>query len=120
MVFPFLKKRTPRARNLWVSKRETFSLSDGNRGRAAGRFPGILPAGRGSRTGLRMIRFAVGRRRGRFHGGFRLNQPELLAQLRIDRLANVLIVFEELAGVLAALPDALAFVAEPGAGLLDD
>ena len=46
-------------------------------------------------------------------------QAERGAQLGIDLAAHFRILFQELAGVVAALADALALVAEPGAALLD-
>ena len=45
---------------------------------------------------------------------------ELLAQLGVDLGEDLRVVFEESPGVFAPLPDALAGVAVPGAGLLDD
>src|SRR5690348_240413 len=62
-----------------------------------------------------LLRFSC--RRGTGHrGGV---QPEFLAQLRVELGGDVLVVLQELAGVLATLADALALVAEPRARLLD-
>src|SRR5262245_38645576 len=55
----------------------------------------------------------------RGRGGFGLGQSQRFAQIAVDRLPDVGIVFEELARVLAALTDALALVAEPRPALLD-
>ena len=44
----------------------------------------------------------------------------MFAKLRIDLLLHVGIVFQELAGVFAALADALAFISVPGAAFFDD
>src|SRR5438309_693208 len=54
-----------------------------------------------------------GRRRG-------LRHAELLVQPRLDVAQHVGMRLEEVARVLATLPDALAAVAEPGAAFLDD
>src|SRR5271169_6997048 len=45
------------------------------------------------------------------------NQPQRLAHFRVELGHGVFVVFEKLAGVFAALADALAFVAEPRSGL---
>ena len=45
---------------------------------------------------------------------------ELLAKLTIDAAEDVLVLLEEGTDVLAALTDALALEAVPGAGLVDD
>ena len=47
-------------------------------------------------------------------------QAQLLPQLSFQLGHHVFVVFQELLDVFAALADALAFVAEPGAGLLHD
>src|SRR6185369_9109478 len=47
------------------------------------------------------------------------HQAQLLAQFRVDLLKHVGILAQELLGVFAALTDALAFVAVPGAAFLD-
>src|SRR5271163_3666490 len=49
-----------------------------------------------------------------------LSQSQRLAYLGVEFGHDVLVVFQELAGILAALADALAFVAVPRAGLFDD
>src|SRR5262249_49498586 len=64
-----------------------------------------------------------GRRRfdGRlFRNRIGAGQSQRLAQFGIDLLPDIGIILEELLGVLATLPDPLAFVAEPGAALLDE
>src|SRR5215203_621934 len=48
-----------------------------------------------------------------------LDQPELLVDLIEDTLADLVVLLEELLGVLAALSEALIAVGEPGAALLD-
>src|SRR5207248_9009502 len=45
---------------------------------------------------------------------------DLLADFLLDLTGDVFIVFQELFGVLTALANALALVAEPGAGFLHD
>src|SRR5258708_17117374 len=52
--------------------------------------------------------------------GCSLDQPQGLANFGIELGHGVFVVFEELAGVFAALADAFAFVAEPGAGFFED
>src|SRR5690606_35487972 len=47
-------------------------------------------------------------------------QARAFADALLDRGRNRWIVLEELAGILAPLPQALAVPGEPGAGLLDD
>src|SRR5580692_8012897 len=81
-----------------------------------------------SRSVMRLTLPASGnwsRCRGVRHGnglghGIRLGQPQRLAQLGIDGLADIGIVLEELPRVLPALPDPIAFVAVPRPALLDD
>src|SRR5580700_8106206 len=48
------------------------------------------------------------------------NQSQRLAHFRIQLGHGVFVVFEELAGVFAALADAFAFVAEPRAGFFEE
>src|SRR5215210_1293742 len=48
-----------------------------------------------------------------------LEQPELLVDLLEDTLADLVVLLQELLGVLAALPKAFVAVGEPGAALLD-
>src|ERR1700739_1869800 len=48
------------------------------------------------------------------------NQSQSFADFDFDLGHDVFVVFEELAGILAALADALALVAEPGTRLFDD
>src|ERR1039457_6396510 len=65
-----------------------------------------LPSGRrGFRRGGRG--FGCGCR------GVGLDQPQKFAQLGVEGLPDIRVVLKELAGILAALPDAVAFVAEP-------
>ena len=47
------------------------------------------------------------------------DDARVLTQLLLDRGGDLGILFQELAGILAALADALAVEGEPGAGLLD-
>src|SRR5437773_10111715 len=47
-------------------------------------------------------------------------QPELLAPLGLDLRRDLGMLAQEIAGVLAALADAIAAECVPGAGLLDD
>src|SRR6202521_1854862 len=47
------------------------------------------------------------------------NQAQLFTQLRVDLLGHIRVFAQELLGVIATLPDALALVAVPGAALLD-
>src|SRR5205809_4172344 len=47
-------------------------------------------------------------------------QPELLAHLGLDLRRDLGMFAQEVAGVLAALADAIAAESLPGAGLLDD
>src|SRR5829696_5500878 len=49
----------------------------------------------------------------------RPEQPELLVDLVEDTLADLVVLLEELLGVLPALPEAFVAVCEPGAALLD-
>src|SRR5215203_2712323 len=49
----------------------------------------------------------------------RLEQPELLVDLIEDTLTDLVVLLEELLGVLAPLPEAFVAVCEPGAALLD-
>src|SRR5260370_13143872 len=48
------------------------------------------------------------------------NQSQSFTHFRVQLRHSVFVVFEELAGVFAALADALAFVAEPRAGFLEN
>src|SRR5215210_1418405 len=48
-----------------------------------------------------------------------LEQPELLVDLLEDTLADLVVLLQELLGVLAALPEAFVAVGEPGPALLD-
>src|SRR5581483_6868381 len=70
------------------------------------------------RTGPGSRGFRFRRRLGR--RSFRLRQPEQLAQLGVDRVANVGVVPQKLARILPALSDSLAFIAEPRTALLND
>src|SRR6185437_165534 len=56
----------------------------------------------------------------RLSGGRRRDQAQCFAHLGFDLRRDVLVVLEELAGVLAALANAFALVAEPRARLLDN
>src|SRR5450755_3585929 len=60
--------------------------------------------------------------RSRRRGGLwrSLNQAQGLAYFDIELGQSILVVFQELASIFAALADALALVAIPGAGFLDD
>src|SRR4029077_16108757 len=59
--------------------------------------------------------------RGRRHRrSVRLDQAQSLTQFGIDRTADVGIVLQELACVLASLADPVALEAEPGTALLHD
>src|ERR671911_38637 len=49
----------------------------------------------------------------------RSEQPEFLVDLVEDTLANLVVLLEELLGVLPALPESFIAVCEPGAALLD-
>ena len=48
------------------------------------------------------------------------NQSQLLADFNLNLSQDIFVLFQERLGVLPALPDAVALVAEPGAGFLDD
>src|SRR5271166_1744254 len=52
--------------------------------------------------------------------GWSCDQAQGFAHFGVELGHGVFIVFQELAGVFAALADALAFVAEPGAGFFED
>src|SRR4051794_16098522 len=58
-------------------------------------------------------------RRRRYRSRLRLDQPEQLAQLRVDGLLDVGVIPQELPRVLATLADPLAAEAEPRPALLD-
>src|SRR5206468_3403515 len=75
-------------------------------------------------TGLsscRNCRRLLGHRRGRLRSHrLRPHQPQQLPQFDVDLASDIGVVFQELLGVLPALPDSLALVAEPRPALLDE
>lgn len=85
----------------------------------------VTKGARGVNTYLPPARRLGGRRFALYFGGggryweFPFRQSQLGADFVVDGGANVWIVFEELTGIFAALADAIAFVAVPGAALFN-
>src|SRR5437016_5382210 len=69
------------------------------------------------RGDARALRRRSGRSRRLRRGG---GQSQCFAHFGIQLGHGVFVVFEELAGIFAALPDALAFIAEPRTRLFED
>src|SRR5688572_11241407 len=106
----------PRAASLRVSSRRLCSR------RASSSSAARLQAGSstaGAALGLEGRTLLLGRHLRRHLDGALLRQ-ELRADALLDRGRDVLVLEEEIARVLLALPDAVAIEAVPGAGLLDD
>src|SRR5262245_38599597 len=70
--------------------------------------------------GIRRSRSAGPERPGLHGGRFLGDEAELLADFVLDCLEDGGVVLQELLHVLAALPETLAAIGEPGAALLDD
>src|SRR5215213_1905597 len=86
-----------------------------NGGSGAGRLAG----GELALDGLHLRRLTAGRCGSRCRLA-RLADTQLREDLRLDLLRDVRVLREELAGVLLALPELIALVGVPGAGLADD
>src|ERR1035441_144168 len=63
---------------------------------------------------------SIHRNRRRFYSHGRRTNAHLLAQFRVDAREHVLVLLQEATHILAALPDALALEAVPGAALVHD